>query len=143
MNSNHYEFTVSNSLRFTVRVYQYFAAFQAVNGAEFVAGRAVFLLLGDGGEVGGVVGGGHGDEAGPEAGEGGVVVEVGVVFGVDVEEVEGLWIVGDGLFYVAEEAAQDRKFEGVEEEGEGGLGGEGMGGGVGVMEDEGREGVGL
>ena len=65
-----------------------FAAFKAVDGAEFVAGGAVFLLFGDGGEVGEVVGGGHGDEAGPEAGEGGVVVEVGVVLGVDVEEVE-------------------------------------------------------
>ena len=101
------------------------------------------LLFGDGGEVGEVVGGGHGDEAGPEAGEGGVAVEVGVVLGIDVEEVEGLWIVGDGGLHMAEEAAQDGEFEGVEEEGEGGFGGEGVGGGVGVVKDEGGEGVGL
>jgi hypothetical protein len=65
-----------------------FAAFIAVNGAKFVACGAVLFLFGYGGEVGQVVGWGHGDEAGPEAGEGGVAVEVGVVFGVDVEEVE-------------------------------------------------------
>ncbi len=100
-------------------------------------------MLGDGGHVGSVVGGGHGDEAGPEAGEGGVVVEVGVVFGVDVEEIEGPWIVGDRLLYVAEEAAQDGEFEGMEEEGQGGLGGKGMGGRVGVMKAQGGEGVGL
>ena len=90
-----------------------------------------------------VVVGGHGDEAGPEAGEGGVVVEVGVVFGVDVEEVEGAWIVGDRVFDVAEEAAEEGELEGVEEEGEGGFEGEGVGGGVGVVEAEGGEGVGL
>ena len=39
------------------------AAFEAIDGAEFVAGGAVLFLLGDGGEVGEVVGGGHGDEA--------------------------------------------------------------------------------
>ena len=119
------------------------AAFEAVNSTEFVAGGAVFPLLGDGGQVSGVVGGGHGDEAGPEAGEGGVVIEVGVVFGVDVEEVEWLWIVGDRLLYVTEESAQEGEFEGVEEEGEGGFGGEGVGGRVGVVEGEGGEGVGL
>ena len=119
------------------------AAFEAIDGAEFVACGAVFLLLGDGGEVGGVVGWGHGDEAVPEAGEGGVAVEVGVVFGVDVEEVERAWIVGDRMFDVTEEAALDGEFDGVEEEGEGGFGGEEMGGGVGVVEDEGGEGIGL
>ena len=120
-----------------------FAALKTVDGAEFVAGGSVFFLLGDGGHVGSVVGGGHGDQAGPEPGEGGVAVEVGVVFRVDVEEVEGPWIVRDGLFYVTEEAAQDGEFKGVEEEGEDGLGGQGMGGGVGVVEDKGGEGVGL
>lgn len=120
-----------------------FTAFKAVDGAEFVAGGAVFFLLGDGGEVGEVVGGGHGDGAHPEAGEGGVVVEVGVVLGVCVEEVERPWIVGDRALDVAEEAAQDGQFEGVEEEGEGGFGGEGVGGCVGVVEAEGGEGIGL
>ena len=118
-----------------------FAALEAVDSAEFVAGAAVFFLLGYGGEVGQVVGGGHGDGAGPEAGEGGVVVEVGVVLGVDVEEVERPWNVGDGGLNVTQEATQDGEFEGVEEEGEGGFGGEGVGGGVGVMEGEGGEGV--
>ena len=61
----------------------------AVDGALFVAGGAVFALLGDGGEVGGVVFGGHGDEAVPETGEGGVVVEDVAALGVDVEDVEG------------------------------------------------------
>ncbi len=67
-----------------MRILLGFAASEAVDGAEFVAGGAVFLLLGDGGEVGDVVGGGHGDGTHPEAGEGGVVVEVGVVLGVGV-----------------------------------------------------------
>jgi hypothetical protein len=120
-----------------------FTAFIAVDGAKFVAGGAVFFLLGDGGQVGEMVGGGHGDEAGPEAGEGGVVVEVRVVFGVDVEEVERPWIVGDRLLYMAEEAAQEGELEGVKEEGEGGFEGEGVGGRVGVMEEEGGECVGL
>ena len=123
--------------------YRVFAAFIAVDGAKFVAGGAVLFLFGDGGDVGEVVGGGHGDEAGPEAGEGRVAVEVGVVLGVNVEEVKRFWIVGDRGLNMAEEAAQDGEFEGVEEEGEGGFGGEGMGGGVGVMEDQGGEGVGL
>ena len=116
-----------------------FAAFEAINRAELVAGGAVFLLLGDGGEVGGVVGGGHGDEAGPEAGEGGVVVEEGVVFSVGVEEVERCWVVGSGFFDVAEEAAEDGQLEGVEEEGQGGLGGDGVKRGVGVVQLDGRE----
>ena len=68
-----------------------------------------------------MVGWGHGDEAGPESGEGGVAVEVGVVLGVDVEEVERLWVVRDGGLNVAEEAAQDGELEGMEEEGEGGF----------------------
>ena len=123
--------------------YWVFAAFIAVDGAEFVAGGAVFLLLGYGGEVGDVVGGGHGDEAGPEAGEGGVVVEVGVVLGVDVEEVEGLWIVwrwrflrggGSGAGWGVRRGGRGRP---------GWVRGEGVGGCVGVVEGEGGEGVGL
>ena len=92
-----------------------FTAFEAVDGAEFVAGGAVFLLLGDGGEVGEVVCGGHGDGAGPEAGEGGVVVEVGVVFCVGVEKVKGFRMCGLRGLDVAEEAAEEGEFEGVEE----------------------------
>ena len=49
------------------------------------------------------------------------MVEVGVVLGVDVEEVERLWVVRDGGLNVAEEAAQDGEFEGVKEEGVGGF----------------------
>jgi hypothetical protein len=94
-------------------------------------------LLGYGGQVGQVVGGGHGDGAGPETGEGGVVVEEGVVLGVCVEEVKGFGMSGLGGLDVAEEAAEDGEFEGVEEEGQGGLGGEGVGGCVGVVEGEG------
>jgi len=84
-----------------------------------------------------------GDGAHPEAGEGGVAVEEGAVLGVCVEEVKGFGMCGLGGLDVAEEAAEDGEFEGVEEEGEGGLGGEGMGGGVGVVECEGGEGFGL
>lgn len=84
-----------------------FTACEAVDGAEFVAGGAVFLLLGDGGEVSEVVGGGHGDGAGPEPGEGGVAVEIGVVLGVRVEEVKGFRMSGLRGFDVAEEAAQE------------------------------------
>lgn len=117
------------------------AAFKAIDGAAFVAGGAVFFLIGDGGEVGEMVGGGHGDGAHPEAGEGGVVVEERVVLGVCVEEVKGFGMSGLGGFDVADEAAEEGEFEGVEEEGEGGLGGERVGGGVGVVEVKGREGV--
>ena len=60
----------------------------AVDGALFVAGGAVLLLGGDGGEIGAVVFGGHGDGAVPETSEGGMAVEDGAAFGVDVEEVE-------------------------------------------------------
>ncbi len=68
------------------------------------------------------------------------MVEVGVVLGVGVEEVEGTWIVGDRAFDMAEKAAQDGEFEGVEEEGEGRFWGDGVGGCVGVVEGEGGEG---
>jgi len=119
---------------------------EAVDGAKLVASGAVLFLLGDGGEVGEVVGGGHGDAAHPETLEGRVVVEQGVVFGVGVDEVEGGGIVGaaifvwlTALFNVAEEAAEEWEFKGVEEEGEGGFGGEGVEGGVGVVEGDGGE----
>ena len=113
-----------------------------VDGAEFVAGGAVLFLLRDGGEVGYVVGGRHGDAAHPEAGEGGVVVEEGVVLGVGVHEVEGSFALKAAVFDVANVAAEEWELEGMEEEGERGLGGYGMQGCVGVMEDDGGERVG-
>ncbi len=105
----------------------------AVDGAELVAGAAVLFLLSDGGQVSDVVGGGHGDGTHPDAGEGGMAVEEGVVLGVDVEKVERVRLGGEGLFDVAEEAAEDRELEGVEEEGEGRFDGERMFGRVGVV----------
>ena len=119
------------------------SALKTVDGAEFVARGAVFFLFGNGGEVGQVVVGGHGDEAGPETAEGWVVVEVGVVLGVDVDEIKRMGMRGLRGFNMAEEAAQDGELEGMEEEGERGFERERMGGGVGVVEDERREGVGL
>ena len=53
----------------------FFAASKAVDRALFVAGRAVFLLLGDGGEIGGMVFRRHGNRPKEEAGEGGMAVE--------------------------------------------------------------------
>ena len=64
------------------------AAGVAVDGALFVAGRAVLFLRGYSGEVGDVVFGGHGYWAEEEAGEGGVEVEDFCAFGVDVKEIE-------------------------------------------------------
>ncbi len=64
------------------------AAGVAVDGALFVAGGAVFLLAGDGFEVGGVVFGGHFDVVEEELGEGGIAVEDVGALGVDVDEVE-------------------------------------------------------
>ena len=119
------------------------SAGESVDCAEFVAGGAVFFLFGYGGQVGEVVGGGHGDGAHPETGEGGVAVEYRAVLGVCVEEVKRFRMCGLGGLDVTEEAAEEREFKGVEEEGEGGFEGEGVGGGVGVVEDEGGEGIGL
>ncbi len=89
---------------------------------------------GDGGEVGYVVFGGHGDGAEEEAGEGGVAVEDIAALGVDVEEVEGGRFVfgefGELGFDAAEQSFEDGGFEGVEEEGYGGGGGEVEGEGV-------------
>ncbi len=99
-------------------------------------------MLGDGFQVGDVVCGGHGDAAHPKAGEGGMVVEEGVVLGVGVDEIEGSGVVGAAGFDVAEEAAEEGEFEGVEEEGEGGLGRKRVAGGVGVVELDGSQGVG-
>ncbi len=118
------------------------AAFESVDGAEFVAGGAVLFLLRDGGEVGEMVGGCHGDGACPEAGEGGMAVEQGVVLGVGVQEVKWVGVAGEGALDVFEEAAKDGEFKRVKEEGERGRGGERVGGGVGVVKGEGSEGVG-
>ncbi len=89
-----------------------------------------------------MIGGGHGDGAHPETGEAGVVVEEGAVFGIGVEEVERPWIQRDRAFDKVEKTAQDGEFEGVKEEGECGFRGEGICGGVGVVEVQGSEGVG-
>ncbi len=83
-------------------------ACKAIDGAEFVAGRAVLFLLCDGSEVGDMVGGCHGDGAHPEAREGGMAVEERVVLGVGVEEVEWVRVCSEGFFDVLEEAAEDR-----------------------------------
>ena len=127
------------------------AAGVAVDGALFVAGGAVFLLAGDGFEVGGVVLRGHLDVVEEELGEGGVAVEDVGAFGVDVDEVEcglagGLGTGGEAGLDAAEELAEDGRFERVEEEEKHGRGGEskssascsrtsmgasGLGGGVG------------
>jgi len=61
---------------------------------------------------------------------------------IDVYEVEGARVPGEGRFYVAEEAAEDGELEGVKEEGDGGFVGQGVGGGVGVVEEDGGERVG-
>jgi hypothetical protein len=63
------------------------AAGVAIDGALFVAGGAVFLLAGDGFEVGGVVFGGHFDVVEEELGEGGVAIEDVGALGVDVDQV--------------------------------------------------------
>lgn len=118
------------------------AAGVAVDRAEFVSGGAVLFLLGDGGEVGEVVVGGHRDVAMPEAGEGRVVIEERIMLRIDVYEIEGAGVPCEGVFDVAEEAAEDGKLEGVEEEGESRFGGEWVGGGVGMVKGEGGEGFG-
>ena len=120
-----------------------FAAGVAIDGAEFVAGGAVFLLFDDGGQVGYVIGRSHRDRAHPEAGEGGVVVEKRAVLGVCVEEIKRFRMCGLRALDMAEETAEDGQFEGVEEEGQGGFGGEWVGGCVAVVEGEGSEGFGL
>ena len=91
--------------------------------------------------------GGHGDGAEEEASEGGVFVEDGAPLGVDVKDVESGWVFGVGGvlgelgFEAAKECAEDRAFEGVEEEGEDGSGGQGEGDGV-LLEELGWQGVG-
>ena len=99
--------------------------------------------------------GGHGYGAEEEASEGGVLVENFAALGVDVEEVEGEWggagAFGEAGFDAAEKELENRGFEGVEEEGEGGGagevegedvlfveadGGDGRGGGVGCVGGE-------
>ncbi len=74
--------------------------------------------------------GGHGDGAEEEPGEGGVSVEESVALGVDVEDVEGSGAFGELSFDAAQEGFEDGLFEGVEEEGEAGGGGEVVGEGV-------------
>ena len=61
---------------------------EAVEGAELIAGRAIFLLLRNGGEVGDVVGRRHGDAAGPDPLEGRVTVKERSVLGIGIYEVK-------------------------------------------------------
>ena len=90
--------------------------------------------------------GGHGDGAEEEAGEGGVAVEDVAALGVDVEEVEGWLLVfgefGELGFDAAQQSFEDGGFEGVEEEGYAGGGGEVVGEGVLLEEVGGGEGWG-
>jgi hypothetical protein len=123
------------------------SAGEAVDGALFVAGRAVLFLLGYSGEFGGVVFGRHGYGAEEEAGEGGVLVEDGATLGVDVEEVER-WCGnrvgfaaarGELGFDATEEELENGGFEGMEEEGQGWSAGEVEGEGVLFEETDGGE----
>ena len=90
--------------------------------------------------------GGHRDGAEKEAGEGGVAVEDGATLGVDIEEVKGgsggTGSFGELGFDAAEEELQHRRFEGVEEKGEGGRAGEVEGEGVLFEEADGCDGYG-
>ncbi len=85
--------------------------------------------------------GAHGNEAVEEAGEGGVAVEDGGVLGVDVEDVEGFGALTEVILGAGDEAAQDGRLEGMEEEGDGGSGGERRFEGVGFDEVCGGEGA--
>ena len=119
------------------------AANKPIDGTEFVAGRAVLLLLSDGGEVCDVVGCGHGDGPHPEATEGSVVIEQRAVLGVGVEQVERVRASGEAAFDVLEEAAQDGPFKGMEEKGDGGCLGQRVQRGVGEVQGERSQRVGL
>jgi hypothetical protein len=119
------------------------AAGEAIDGALFVAGGAVFFLLGDGGQVGGVVFGRHGYGTEEEAGERWVAVEDRAALGVDVEEIEG-WCGGAAVwcelgFNAAEEELEDGCLERMEEEREGRGAGEVEGEGVLLEEADGGE----
>jgi hypothetical protein len=113
-------------------------ASKPIDRAELVAGRAVFFLFGDGGEIGDVIGRCHGDRTYPQAGEGGMAIEQRTMLGVGVEQVEGsgLWARGLGALDVSQETAEDGELEGMKEEGEGGLERQRMRGGVGVMQEQ-------
>jgi len=76
----------------------------------------------------------HRDLPLPEQCEGGVLVQNGSVFGVDVEEVEGADAVGEDGLDAAEQQFEDRVFKGMEQEGEGRA--VGQGGAEGVFLDD-------
>jgi len=86
---------------------------------------------------------GHSYGAEKETGKGGMLVENFAALGVDVEEVEGRWR-GAGAFCqsgfdATEKQLEDRGFEGVEEEGEGGGAGEVEGEDVLLVEADGSK----
>ena len=72
-----------------------------------------------------------------------MLVEDGAALGVDVEEIEGgcgdAWAFGESGFDATKEELEDRGFEGVEEEGEGGSAGKLEGEGVLLVELDGGE----
>jgi hypothetical protein len=81
-------------------------------------------LAGDGFEVGRVIFGRHLDVVEEELGEGGVAVEDVGALGVDVDEINCVWALGELGFDAAEELFEDGRLERVEEEEERGFGGE-------------------
>lgn len=112
---------------------------ETIDRAELVTGGTVFLLLGDGCEIGDVILGRHGHAPKPDASEGGMTVDEGVVFGVDVEEIEGARARGEVCLDVAKEATQQTVFERMKEEREDGLRWEWRARGIGFMEQERRK----
>jgi hypothetical protein len=120
------------------------AAGELIDRTQLVAGGTVLFLIGDGGEIGDVIGRCHGDWAHPQASEGGMAIEQRTVLGVGVEQIEGSGVSARGLrgLDVAQEAAQDGEFEGMKEEGDGGFERQRVGGGVGVMQEQGSQRVG-
>lgn len=83
--------------------------------------------------------GGHGDGALPKLAEGRVAIQDGRVFRVDVEEVEVPGAAGELRLDAAKKFTQDRRFEGMEEEGERRSFGEGEGEGVAFQKADGCE----
>lgn len=81
----------------------------------------------------------HGNTAKPDAAKGAVTVEHGVVFGVDVENVERSRTKGELAFDVLKEAAKDGRLKGMEEMREDGRSRQRMLCCVSVMDLDGRE----
>lgn len=105
---------------------------EAVKGAVFESGEGVFAvgLAGKDAPVGEGVCAGAADRAAEEAGESEAGVELGALLVVDVEDVKLAGARGEGAGPRGGETAQDRRAEGIEEEGDAGAGREGEGEGV-------------